>query len=236
MAQTMQPEVIAPAASRRYDPLKRVLDIVAAAAGLMLCAPLIVGLAILIRLDSPGGPLFRQIRIGRGGRPFTLYKLRTFHRHAHGFYGDEEIRWHDPRITRVGGWLRRTKLDELPQLLNVLAGHMSLVGPRPSMPEQVARYNAPERVRLGVRPGLTGIVQVSGNTFVTWPERIRMDRWYVCHRSLRLDLALLRHTLPVVLRGERAGDDPFGLRVPGDEDPRVDSGQAARAGGARVPP
>lgn len=225
---TMQPEVIVTAASRRYDPLKRLLDVVAASAGLVLCLPLVVPLAILIRLDSPGSPLFRQTRIGRGGRPFTLYKLRTFHCHAHGFYGDEEIRWRDPRITRVGGWLRRTKLDELPQLLNVLAGHMSLVGPRPSMPEQVARYDTLERLRLGVRPGLTGVVQISGNTFVPWPERIRMDRWYVAHRSLRVDLAVLLHTLPVVRRGERAGDDPFGLRARGDEPAPVGGAQVSR--------
>lgn len=199
-------------ASCRYDAVRRGVDLVVAALALIVVAPVITALAIAIRLDSPGGWLFTQTRIGRHGRPFTLYKLRTFHAHAHGFYGDEEIRWGDDRITRIGRRLRRTKLDELPQLVNVLAGQMALIGPRPSMPEQVAGYGPAERDRLAVRPGLTGIAQVSGNTFVPWPERIRMDRWYVAHRGPRLDLAILRHTLPVVWRGERPDDDPFGLR------------------------
>lgn len=224
----MQPEAIAPTATRRYEPLKCLLDVVAAAAGLILCELLVVGLAILIRLASPGGPVFRQTRIGCGGRQFTLYKLRTSHHHAHGFYGDEGIRWRDPRITSVGGWLRQTKLYELPQLLKVLDGHMSLAGTRPSMPEQVARYGAPEQVRFSVRPGLTGIVQVSGNTCVPWPERNRMHRWYVAYRSLRVELAVLLNTLPLVRRGERAGDDPFGLRAPSDDKPQTSGAQVSR--------
>ena len=195
-----------------YERTKRGMDIALSALALLALAPAIMTLILLVRLDSPGGAFFRQIRAGRGGRSFTLYKLRTFHAECHGFYGDEEIRWNDDRITRIGRLLRRSKLDELPQLLNVLRGDMSLVGPRPSMLEQVAEYGPDERIRLSVRPGLTGVVQVSGNTWLDWSERIRMDRWYVYNRSSRLDLVIVLRTLPVMLRGERPTDDPLGIR------------------------
>jgi lipopolysaccharide/colanic/teichoic acid biosynthesis glycosyltransferase len=201
-------------ATRRYDAYKRGVDVACAGLGLLLATPLIGLLMLAIRLDSPGPSMFRQTRIGRGGCPFTIYKLRTFHGHCHGFYGDEEIRWCDPRITRIGAWLRRSKLDELPQLYNVLCGDMSLVGPRPSLPEQVEPYSLTDLVRLDVRPGLTGVAQISGNTFVPWPDRIQLDRWYVAHRSLRVDLAVLVHTIPVICRGERSDDDPLELRNP----------------------
>lgn len=195
----------------RYERTKRSMDIAFAAISLLALAPLIILLMLLVWLDSPGGALFRQTRVGRGGQPFTLYKLRTFHAEHHGFYGDEEIRWNDGRITRIGRWLRRSKLDELLQLVNVLRGDMALVGPRPSMPEQVADYGPDERIRLSVRPGLTGVAQVSGNTWLDWSERMRMDRWYVTNRSPRLDLVIMLKTLPVMLRGERPTDDPLGI-------------------------
>ena len=195
------------------DGFKRYFNVACAGALLPLLLPVILLLLSLVRLDSRGNPLFIQTRVGRGGRHFTLYKLRTFHCHCHGFYGDEEIRWKDPRVTRVGNWLRRSKLDELPQILNVLRGDMSLVGPRPDLPEQVRYYGPAERARLIVRPGVTGVAQISGNTWFGWPQRIRMDRWYVANRSLMVDLRVLWHTVPIMFRGERATDDPLGVRV-----------------------
>jgi lipopolysaccharide/colanic/teichoic acid biosynthesis glycosyltransferase len=191
---------------------KRAMDVMLASLALLVSAPLLLLLAALVALDSPGGAFFRQTRVGRDGRPFTIYKLRTFRRESHGIYGDEEIRWNDPRVTRAGNLLRRCKLDELPQLWNVLRGDMSLVGPRPDIPVQAEGYRAYERSRLKVRPGLTGVAQVSGNTFLSWPERIRLDVWYIGHYSLGLDLIILIYTLPLLLRGEKATDDPFGLR------------------------
>jgi lipopolysaccharide/colanic/teichoic acid biosynthesis glycosyltransferase len=179
---------------------------------LLATLPLMLFLMLLVRLDSPGRAIFTQSRTGRDGRKFTLYKLRSFHDHAHGIFLAEEIHWDDARVTRVGQFLRRTKLDELPQLVNVLLGDMSLVGPRPDIPIQVERYNDRDRQRLTVRPGLTGLAQVSGNINLTWAQRIELDRWYVRHRSLRLDLAILAHTLPILWRGERLQDDPLGIR------------------------
>ncbi len=194
---------------------KRAMDVALASLALVVSAPLLFLLAVWVAVDSPGGVFFRQARVGRDGLPFTIYKLRTFRRESHGYYRDEEIRWNDSRITRAGNVLRRCKLDELPQLWNVLRGDMSLVGPRPDLPVQAERYREFERSRLQMRPGLTGVAQVSGNTFLGWPERIRLDVWYISHFSVRLDLVILFHTLPVLMRGERATDDPLGLRQAG---------------------
>jgi undecaprenyl phosphate N,N'-diacetylbacillosamine 1-phosphate transferase len=191
---------------------QRAFDLAIAVLMLMATLPLMLLLMFLIRLDSPGRALFMQTRTGRAGRPFTLYKLRTFHDHAHGIFPGEEIHSDDVRITRLGRFLRRSKLDELPQLLNVLLGDMSLVGPRPDIPIQVERYADEDRQRLDVRPGLTGLAQISGNINLSWPQRIKLDQWYVTHRSLRLDTAILLHTLPVLWRGERLNDDPLGIR------------------------
>jgi lipopolysaccharide/colanic/teichoic acid biosynthesis glycosyltransferase len=190
---------------------QRLFDLAVAVPMLLVTAPLLTLLILLIRIDSPGGVIFTQTRIGRIGRPFTLYKLRSFYQHAHGLLPGEV--WNgDPRITRVGAFLRSSKLDELPQLVNVVLGDMSLVGPRPDIPIQVETYDEQHRQRLAVRPGLTGLAQISGNINLSWPQRIELDRWYVAHRSLRLDLAILFHTLPVMCRGERNTDDPLGIR------------------------
>ena len=192
---------------------KRILDLAVAMPLLLLALPLMILLALVVYLDSPGNPLFTQTRIGRHGRHFTLYKLRTFHRDQFGIFPNEEIRWGDLRVTRVGHLLRRCKLDELPQLLNVMLGDMSLVGPRPDVPVQAQHYGEFERQRLNVRPGLTGLAQVSGNTWLSWPERIALDCWYIDHLSMRLDLLILVYTVWVVIRGERLRDDPLRLRT-----------------------
>lgn len=192
--------------------VKRRAEFVVALLLCLVALPVIGALMLLIRLDSPGNPLFKQVRVGRGGRTYTIYKLRTLRRESFGIFPLEEIRWGDHRVTRVGHILRRTKLDELPQLFNVLNGDMSFVGPRPDLPIQAQDYGAHETLRLVVRPGLTGLTQVSGNTWLTWPQRIELDRWYVQHRSMWLDMLILLHTVPILVRGERSSDDPLRAR------------------------
>lgn len=195
------------------DFLKRIIDMGIGIPISLLTFPLILMLMLIVRLDSPGNPLFTQARVGQQGRLFTIYKIRTFYQDRHGIFPDEEIRYGDSRVSRVGQFLRRSKLDELPQLLNVLLGNMSLVGPRPDIPIQARCYGKFEAMRLNVRPGLTGLGQVSGNTWLTWSQRILLDRWYVENRSLSLDLRILFYTLPVVLRGECKTDDFLGVRA-----------------------
>lgn len=195
------------------DFLKRTIDLGIGIPVSLFTFPLILVLMLIVRLDSPGNPLFTQVRVGQQGRLFTIYKIRTFYHDRHGIFPDEEIRYGDSRVSHVGQFLRRSKLDELPQLLNVLLGNMSLVGPRPDIPIQARRYGKFEAMRLNVRPGLTGLAQVSGNTWLTWSQRILLDRWYVEHRSLSLDLRILFYTLPVILRGECKMDDLLGVRA-----------------------
>ncbi len=197
----------------RRKPLKRLLDLAIASILFVLLLPFLVVLLVLVRLDSPGDPLFTQVRVGRFGRPYTIFKFRTLFIEQFGLFPAEEIRRGDPRVTRLGQWFRQCKLDELPQLLNVVFGHMSLVGPRPDIPLQAQHYSVDDRRRLLVRPGLTGIAQISGNTWLSWRERIRLDQWYVDHCSFALDLLILLNTLPVLWRGERADDDPLGIRA-----------------------
>jgi lipopolysaccharide/colanic/teichoic acid biosynthesis glycosyltransferase len=193
--------------------LKRFIDLTVASLLFILLSPLLLILAILVRLDSPGNPLFTQVRVGRRGAPYTIFKLRTFQVQYFGLFPSEEIRAGDHRVTRVGQWFRRSKVDELPQLLNVVLGHMALVGPRPDIPLQAQHYSTDDKRRLLVRPGLTGVAQISGNTWLSWQQRIRLDQWYVDNRSLRLDLRILVETVPILLRGERPTDDPLRLRA-----------------------
>jgi lipopolysaccharide/colanic/teichoic acid biosynthesis glycosyltransferase len=200
-------------AQSRSQPVKRLMDVAIASALFILLLPILGLLLILVRLDSPGHPLFTQVRVGRHGRPYTIYKLRTFYVQHFGLFPAEEIRRGDHRVTRVGQWCRHRKVDELPQLLNVILGHMSLVGPRPDIPLQAQHYSETDRRRLLVRPGLTGIAQISGNTWLSWQQRIQLDQWYVEHCSLAVDIKILLHTLPVLLRGERADDDRLGLKA-----------------------
>ncbi len=189
--------------------VKTVAERLAAALLLLVLLPLMLAVAVAVRLDSPGPALFRQRRVGRDGRLFTMYKFRTMREAAEERLAaladrDEgagvlfKIR-QDPRVTRTGTLLRRWSLDELPQLLNVARGDMALVGPRPALPQEVARYEADPRRRLAVKPGLTGLWQVSGRSDLSWTETVRLDLRYVDNWSLRLDLAILCRTVGAVL-------------------------------------
>jgi lipopolysaccharide/colanic/teichoic acid biosynthesis glycosyltransferase len=180
---------------------KRALDIALAVAGLTVGAPILLAAIAAIRIETPGHPIYRQRRIGRDGRPFDLLKLRTMVHGAEHVGAGMAVNEGDPRITRVGAFLRRTSLDELPNLVNVLKGEMSIVGPRPTIPVQVQQYGPRERRRLEVRPGITGWAQVNGRASLPWSERIELDLWYVDHRSLRLDLRILARSIRVLLGG-----------------------------------
>ena len=181
--------------------VRRALDLAIAAVASLLTAPLVALLACAIRLETPGHPVYQQTRIGKDGRPFQIYKLRTMVRGAEYTGAGLAIQEGDDRITRVGALLRRYSLDELPNLWNVLRGEMSIVGPRPTVPVQVEQYSERQRGRLAVKPGLTGWAQINGRASLPWPERIELDLWYVEHRSLALDVTILRRTLGMVLSG-----------------------------------
>jgi lipopolysaccharide/colanic/teichoic acid biosynthesis glycosyltransferase len=180
---------------------KRAIDLLISAVGSVLSAPVIGVFALLIRLETPGHPIYRQTRVGRGERPFEIYKLRTMVRGAEFTGAGLAIQEGDDRITKVGAFLRRYSLDELPNLWNVLRGEMSIVGPRPTVPVQVAQYTQRQRGRLAVKPGITGWAQVNGRASLPWAERIELDLWYVEHQSLLLDLRILARTLGMVLTG-----------------------------------
>lgn len=171
--------------------IKRAIDIVGGAAGLALAAPILALAACAIKLEDGGPILFRQERLGRGERRFEILKLRTMTVDAEKLRSDGVVEAGDPRITRVGNFLRRTAVDELPQLWHVLRGDMSLVGPRPVPTAHLERYDEHQRRRLEVRPGLTGWAQIHGRASLPWPERIELDIWYLEHASLRLDLRIL---------------------------------------------
>jgi lipopolysaccharide/colanic/teichoic acid biosynthesis glycosyltransferase len=181
--------------------LSRALDVVVAALLLALAAPFLALAAIAIRLESRGPVFYRQLRVGRNGEPFELWKLRTMVPGAEAMGAGIYVIEGDPRITRVGRLLRRFSLDEVPNLVNVLRGEMAIVGPRPTVQEQVERYTDRQRRRLEVKPGITGWAQVNGRTSLPWPERIELDVWYVEHRSMRLDLRILRRTARLLATG-----------------------------------
>lgn len=189
-----------PARKRLYETGKRIFDLCGALALLVFTAPLWAVLAALIRWDSKGPVFFRQNRVGLGGRTFNLYKFRTMQMCAPK-YGLHPTVADDPRVTRVGRWLRRTSLDELPQLINVLKGEMSLVGPRPEMPFIVERYNARHRQRLQVIPGLTGLWQLSADRSFLIHENIQYDLYYIRHRNFFMDIAILIHTAIFAMKG-----------------------------------
>jgi lipopolysaccharide/colanic/teichoic acid biosynthesis glycosyltransferase len=180
---------------------KRALDVVAGGTVLVLASPLLALAALAIRLETHGHALYRQRRVGRGGRAFELYKLRTMVSGAEHMGKGLAVDEGDDRITRLGTWLRRTSLDELPNLINVLRGEMSLVGPRPTVQVQVDRYSDRQRRRLDALPGLTGWAQVNGRASLPWHERIELDLWYVEHASLRLDLRILARTAHMAATG-----------------------------------
>jgi lipopolysaccharide/colanic/teichoic acid biosynthesis glycosyltransferase len=180
---------------------KRALDVVVAGSVLVLAAPVLAVAAVLIRLETHGHPIYRQRRVGRDGAPFDLYKLRTMVSGAESIGPGLALNEGDTRITRLGAILRRYSLDELPNLVNVLRGEMSVVGPRPTVQVQVDRYTERQRGRLLVPPGLTGWAQIHGRASLPWSERIELDLWYVEHASLRLDLRILWRTVRMVVGG-----------------------------------
>jgi lipopolysaccharide/colanic/teichoic acid biosynthesis glycosyltransferase len=181
--------------------IRRALDILVSLAVLVLTAPVMALALLAIRLESPGPAIYRQRRAGRAGRPFDVLKLRTMVDGAEHIGAGLAVDANDSRITRVGALLRRTSLDELPNLVNVLRGEMSLVGPRPTLPAQVEQYTERQRGRLAVKPGITGWAQVNGRASLPWSERIELDLYYVEHRSLTLDLRILWRTPALVLGG-----------------------------------
>ena len=183
-------------------PGKRALDVAIAGSVLLVTSPLLAAAALLIRLESHGHPIYRQRRVGRDGVPFELYKLRTMISGAETIGPGLAVDAGDSRITRLGAILRRTSMDELPNLFNVLRGEMSVVGPRPTVQVQVDRYTERQRGRLAVRPGLTGWAQIQGRASLPWHERIELDLWYVEHASLALDLRILWRTVRMVLAGD----------------------------------
>jgi len=181
--------------------VSRTLDVLIATAGLVIGAPVIVAAAVAIRLESRGHHIYRQRRVGRDGVPFEMYKLRTMVSGAESMGAGLAVNAGDARITRVGGFLRRTSLDELPNLVNVLRGELAIVGPRPTVQVQVDQYSQRQRGRLTVTPGITGWAQVNGRATLPWSERIELDLWYVEHRSLWLDLRILARTVAMVVGG-----------------------------------
>jgi lipopolysaccharide/colanic/teichoic acid biosynthesis glycosyltransferase len=181
--------------------IRRALDIAVSALALALTAPLLALAMLAIRLESPGAVIYRQRRVGLQGSTFDVLKLRTMVEGAEHLGAGLAINENDSRITRVGAFLRRSSLDELPNLLNVLRGDMSLIGPRPTIPVQVASYTERQRGRLAIKPGITGWAQVHGRASLPWSERIELDLYYIAHRSLRLDLKILWRTVAMVLGG-----------------------------------
>jgi lipopolysaccharide/colanic/teichoic acid biosynthesis glycosyltransferase len=181
---------------------KRVLDVAVAGLLLLLAAPFLALAAAAIKLTSRGPVIYRQRRVGKGGAEFDLLKLRTMVPGAEQMGAGLAVDQGDPRITRVGALLRRWSLDELPNLLNVLKGDMSVVGPRPTVRSQVEQYTARQRGRLAVAPGITGWAQVSGRAALPWHERIELDLWYIEHWSLRLDLRILLRTARMLFSGK----------------------------------
>jgi lipopolysaccharide/colanic/teichoic acid biosynthesis glycosyltransferase len=209
-----------PGGSRVARTGKRAIDVIGSVALLLLLSPLLVIVAVLVRVTTPGPALFRQERVGTGGRTFTMLKFRTMvvndddsalraavERELEGTREEEHGSFKladDPRVTAVGRWLRRTSFDELPQLFNVVRGHMSLVGPRPALAWEVALFPPELRRRDEVPPGITGLWQVSGRSRLGTPDMLRLDVEYVDRWSLGLDLSILVRTVPVLLRGDGA--------------------------------
>jgi len=185
--------------------LNRALDAVIAGAGLVLTSPILAAAALAIKLEDGGPILYGQARVGKDGEDFDLLKLRTMVVGAERIGAGYAVDRGDPRITRTGRFLRRTSIDELPQLWNVLRGDMSVIGPRPTLRYQVEQYDPRQRRRLEVKPGLTGWAQVNGRAALPWPERIELDVWYVEHRSPRVDLAILLRTPLALFRGTYKG-------------------------------
>ncbi len=181
--------------------LPRVADLALAALGLLVGAPIVAVAAAAIKLTSRGPVIYRQQRVGREGQAFEVYKLRTMRMGADPVGVGTPVLEDDPRLTRVGRFLRRFSLDEIPNLVNVLRGEMAIVGPRPTLAAQVELYTPSQLRRLEVKPGLTGWAQVNGRAGIPWEERIELDVWYVDNRSPRLDLRILGRTFRMLTTG-----------------------------------
>jgi lipopolysaccharide/colanic/teichoic acid biosynthesis glycosyltransferase len=185
--------------------VNRALDVLVAGTGLVLTSPLLAAAAIATKLESRGPVVYRQTRVGKDGIDFELLKLRTMVVGAEKLGAGFAVDRGDPRITRVGRILRRTSIDELPQLWNILRGDMSVIGPRPTLRYQVEQYDGHQRRRLDIRPGLTGWAQVQGRASLPWADRIELDVWYVENRSPRVDLEILLRTPLALFRGTYRG-------------------------------
>jgi lipopolysaccharide/colanic/teichoic acid biosynthesis glycosyltransferase len=181
--------------------IRRALDIAGSSLALVLSAPVLALAMLAIRLESPGPMIYRQRRVGLDGKAFDVLKLRTMVDGAEHIGAGLAVNENDSRITRVGAFLRRSSLDELPNLLNVLRGDMSLIGPRPTIPVQVESYTERQRGRLAIKPGITGWAQVHGRASLPWAQRIELDLFYIAHRSLSLDVKILWRTVVMVLGG-----------------------------------
>ncbi|HEU0250913.1 MAG TPA: sugar transferase [Solirubrobacteraceae bacterium] len=181
--------------------IRRAIDFLGGALACLLAAPVVAIAMVAIRVESHGHPVYRQRRVGKDGREFDLLKLRTMVDGAEHIGAGLAINEDDPRVTRVGALLRRTSLDELPNLLGVVRGDLSFIGPRPTIPIQVAQYSERQRGRLAIRPGITGWAQVHGRASLPWSERIELDLYYIEHRSLALDLRILWRTIAIVFGG-----------------------------------
>lgn len=187
--------------------MSRPLDVAIATVALVVLSPLLLLAAIAIRLSGAGPVIYRQPRVGLGGREFELLKLRTMVAGSDPVGVGTVVGRTDPRVTRAGRVLRRTSLDEIPNLVNVLRGEMAVVGPRPTIPAQVADYTPRQHRRHEVRPGITGWAQVQGRAGIPWAERIELDVWYVDHRSLALDLRIIFRTAWLTVTGHGLAPD-----------------------------
>ena len=181
---------------------RRAFDLLVAAGALALAAPFLLAAVIAIRLESRGSAIYRQRRVGRDGHAFDVIKLRTMVTGAETMGAGLAVSEGDTRITRVGRVLRRTSLDEVPNLVNVMRGEMAIVGPRPTVPIQVEQYTPRQRGRLAVKPGMTGWAQVNGRAEIPWDQRIELDLWYIEHRSWALDLKILWRSVRIVFGGD----------------------------------
>ena len=197
--------------------IKRALDIAGAGGALVVLSPVLLAVSVAVGRSSPGGILFRQERAGRDGRTFRIHKFRTMTIDPPDVASELRAARDEARITRVGRILRRTSLDELPQLIDIVRGDMSLVGPRPDLVHHAERYTAHQRERLRMRPGLTGWAQVHGRQMLSFEERFKYDVWYVDHWSLRLDLKIMALTVRKVLTGDGVPPPGYVFTTPSSE-------------------
>jgi len=198
--------------------LRRLFDLVTAAVALVVTSPLLLLALIAVPLESRGSPIYRQRRVGLDGREFEVIKLRTMVSGAENLGAGLAVAENDERVTRLGALLRRSSVDELPNLINVLRGEMAIIGPRPTVGSQVEQYTPRQRGRLTVRPGITGWAQVNGRAGLPWDERIELDLWYIENRSWKLDRQILRRSFSTVLGGEDLYREDGPAWTPRDED------------------